>query len=183
MGRKTKVTVISPSYFPAMIFGGPAVAVKTFVDVLRHSASVKVITVRSGLSNNEANALLEDANLQLLQYFGAPISKSKINRFFSDIGLIFKAISKSDYVYFRALWNPLTYLGVVLCLITRRRYIIASTGKIAALQNQLIAKKRSILKRFADIVITYPVLRFADRIHSTGLLQCDHDFAGRCRAC
>ena len=171
MGSKTRITVISPSYFPAMIFGGPGVAVKTFVDILRHSATVKVLTVRSGLSNDEASALEGDSDLQLLQYFGAPVSKRDLNRLFSDIKSMFGAISKSDYVYFRAIWNPLTYIGVVMCLVTRRKYMIASTGKIVALRNQLAAKKRPMLKRLADIVVTYPMLQFAYRIHSTGPLE------------
>ena len=171
MGSKKKLTVISPSYYPAMIFGGPGVAVKTFVEVLRHSTTVPVVTVKSGLSEDEANALVADSNLQLLQYFGAPVSKGDLNRLFADIKSMFEAISESDYVYFRAIWNPLTYLGVLICLLTRRRYIIAATGKIVALQNQLIAKKRPLLKRLADIFITYPMLRLAYRIHSTGSLE------------
>ena len=157
-----KLALIFPCYYPAIQFGGPSIASKTFYMTLNKSLKISMITTDAGLSKEDAKiAQLDGVVIHILKF--KPLERFGI--FFSGYKNLFKIIKNNDYIYLRGIWCYITVVALVFSIILKKNLIVASTGKIPALSQIDLSKDN--LKMRLKILFARFLLRSSKYIHYT----------------
>lgn len=126
-----KVLFISPSFYPAMYYGGPIISSYELAKALNKAAiDIKVITTNA---NGPEKLNFETGVFQKLDN-GLPI---KYYRAFDSRGTsismilnLWLEIKKADIVYLISVFSPPTPLSIIFCRILKKQLIISPKGQI-----------------------------------------------------
>ena len=160
-----KFLIVAPSYYPAMKFGGPPIATRTFRETLRRAFDVAVLTTDAGMTEDERRAAEGDAITIMRTKAG---EQSKGFGFFpGGFGVIYRQLKAADIIYFRGIWNYITLLTMLMSVVLFRgkTRIVASTGKIPNIAK--VGASQSLKTRVKHTLLTNPFLRSAQYVQFT----------------
>lgn len=158
------LALIFPTYYPALQFGGPAIASKTFFMMLGKSLKISMVTTDVGLSEGDVQLAQKDGHviptikLRPLDKFGV---------FTSDYRNLYKIIKNSNYVYLRGIWCYISVVALIFSIYLKKHIIVASTGKIPALSR--LDYSKITFKTYVKIFFIKILLRQSKYIHFTSL--------------
>jgi glycosyltransferase involved in cell wall biosynthesis len=161
-----KILHVTPSYFPAIQFGGPIQSVhllnKTLVS---KGVEVDVFTTNAGIENNKDYSctkwsILDGVKVKYFPYYGY------IHYNFSpQLWKMLKSkVSQYDLVHITAVWNFPVWAAARACQQAGIPYIISPRGTIYP---ETIALKSSHFKKFYYRFIAKQCLNLAATIHYT----------------
>ncbi len=131
-----KILSVSPSYYPAVEFGGPVTALRSLNKHLKDlNSEISVVTTTSGIESFENKYRLELVDGIQVNYFPT----SRIFETLTPTGWQFsislllhllKYAKNFDVIYCRSLWNFPTIACYLASIFNRKPLIIAATGKL-----------------------------------------------------
>lgn len=162
-----KILHVSPSYFPAIQFGGPIQSVhllnKTLVE---NEIVVDVFTTNAGLDKTEFRSknwkIINGVRIKYFSYLGYIHYNFSLSLLFS----LFRAVSQYDLVHITAVWNFPVLAASLACRWHKIPYIISPRGTIYP---ETIAIKSSNFKKIYYTLFAKTCLEGAAALHFTAL--------------
>lgn len=171
-----KILHISPSYYPAVQFGGPIRSVHALnLALVGEGAQVTVMTTNAGLRNRtdipSATPLItEGIPVTYYPYRGY----EHYNFSLSFLRAVFREVPKYDVVHITAVWNFPVLAAGLACLWHGKPFVLSPRGTLYA---ETIAHRSAFIKRlYYRLVAGIPVRR-ASLLHFT-----THDEASQVRS-
>lgn len=161
-----RILHVSPSYYPAVQFGGPIRSVHALNRALvEEGAQVKVLTTNAGLRNRNdiptGKALMtESIPVTYYPYSGY----EHYNFSLSFLRAVFREVPKCDVVHITAVWNFPVLAAGLACLWHRKPFVLSPRGTLYA---ETIAHRSAFIKKlYYRLVAGIPVRR-ASLLHFT----------------
>ena len=162
-----KILHISPSYYPAIKFGGPIQSVHLLNKALvKKGVMVDVLTTTAGLDSDQSAerkgrwSNLDGVRVKYLNFIGYEHYNFSIPLFFE----IRKIIKNYDLVHITAVWNFPVLAGSILGLLKGRPYIIAPHG---TLYKETVEIKSSNIKKIYWTLFAKYYIEKASALHYT----------------
>ncbi len=164
--KNKKILCITPSYYPAIQFGGPIQALRSLMVSLNSlDCDVKIITTNKGCEDIRSNSTRLVDNIQITYH-----SSSKLFDVFNETGWhfslsllrqIIKEGPKHDIFYCRAIWNFPTLAAYIVARALNKPMIVAATGKLyPAILDNMSYKKRMYWNLFVKKILKYSFVHF-----------------------
>ena len=160
----TRLALIFPSYYPALQFGGPAIASKTFFMTLSKSLKISMVTTDAGLSTDDVQLAQNDGLVIPIIKF-RPLDRLGILT--SGYAHLYKIIKNNDYIYLRGIWCYISVIALIFSIYLKKHIIVASTGKIPALSR--LDYSKLTIKTYFKILFVKILLKHSKYIHFTSL--------------
>ncbi|MFN0049067.1 MAG: glycosyltransferase [Cytophagales bacterium] len=162
-----KILHVSPSYFPALQFGGPIQSVHLLNKTLvKNGVEVDVFTTNAGLDSRNFSAkkwaYLDGVRVKYYSFWGY----IHYNFSVSILIALFRNIRKYDVVHITAVWNFPVWAASFACQWHKIPYIISPRGTIYP---ETIAIKSSTFKKIYYQFVAKNCLEKASCIHFTAL--------------
>ncbi len=160
------VMVISASYKPAYVYGGPTVSVGNLCEQLvKIGADVTVFTTTANgkedfsYSNNEE---ICDSGVRV-RYFKRITGD---HSHFSPALLVhlWRNVKKYDVVHIQAWWNLVSIGAALICVLRHRKYILSPRGTLSSYS---FKNRKNTAKKFFHSLIGKPLLKKASFIVSS----------------
>lgn len=149
--KRLNILFITPAYYPAIQWGGPARSVHMLAkELVLLGHKVTVYTTAFGLEKNVSRENILDA--VRVNYF----SYIPIGRWFFSFVLLKELLKKMRYFdvfHIHLIWDPVCLVAGFMLALKKKRYIVSPRG---ALEWRLI-KRRSFLKK---MIVYHLFLRF-----------------------
>ncbi len=161
-----RVLHVSPSYYPAHMFGGPIQSVHLLNKFLvKESVQVDVITTNAGLESHYGGTgkewrKVDGVRVKYFNYFGYIHYNFSLSLLFA----LWKSVKQYDIVHITAVWNFPVAAAAFICHYFKVPYIISPRG---TLYPETIALKSTTLKRIYYRLISKWNLTDAAAIHYT----------------
>jgi glycosyltransferase involved in cell wall biosynthesis len=163
-----KILHVTPSYYPAIQFGGPIQSVHLLnKNLVTHNVEVDVLTTNAGLKkyenyNHQAWVKQDEVRVKYFPYYGY-IHYNFSPQLFSYVQ---KHVHKYDIVHITAVWNFPVWAAALACKRAGRPYIISPRGTIYP---ETVALKSTLFKKIYYALFARYCLKNAAGIHYTAL--------------
>ncbi len=161
-----RILHVTPSYYPAIQFGGPIQSVHLLNTALQQAGvNVDVFTTNAGL---EKEAAFQSSDWQELD--GLKIRYFRYHgyvhfTFSPKLGwALLKAIKHYELVHITAVWNFPVWVAAVICKWHKKPYVISPRGTIYP---ETVALKSALIKRIYYWLFARFALKNASAIHFT----------------
>ena len=149
-----KLLIISPSFYPAVYYGGPIFSLLSLAKYLaRNGLQVFVSTTNcNGLNklNVEVNKYLElEKNLYIKYYSGGTLNGFSFKMYLC----LYKDFSNKDFIYLVSVFSPSVPLALLMNIVYRKPLIISPRGQLG----EWCLKQGNILKKTWLKVFLSPV--------------------------
>lgn len=168
-----KVIHISPSYYPAIKYGGPIQSVHLLNKYLvKNDCNVDVLTTNAGLSRSQRSETkgrwndVDGVKVKYVNYWG-PENYNFSLALFNELKRI---ITHYDLMHITAVWNFPVWAGYYLSKKYNIPYLISTHG--ALMKNAFVYRKQ-LIKKFYLSLIAKNYLKNAKAIHFTTLIEKD----------
>ncbi len=161
-----KLLHISPSYFPAMQFGGPIRSVHLLNKALLNKGiQIEVLTTNAGLKNRKDIPLNKSISIEGVQVTFLPFwGYEHYNFSLPFLIKVFKEVKKFEVVHITAVWNFPVLAAGLACLWHNIPFILSPRGTLYA---ETIAHRSSFIKKiYYSLVAGIPVKK-ASMLHFT----------------
>lgn len=161
-----KVLHVTPSYYPALQFGGPIQSVRLLNKALKHNGvDVKVLTTNAGLTSNpnikvKTEYIIDDIPVVYMPFTGY----EHYNLSLSFLVRVFQEVAKVDLVHITAVWNFPVIAATLACLWHNKPYVLSPRGTIYP---ETVAHRSSSLKKLYYKLIAQWSVKKADMLHFT----------------
>jgi glycosyltransferase involved in cell wall biosynthesis len=162
-----KILHITPSYYPAIKFGGPIQSVHLLNKTLvKKGIIVDVLTTNAGLSKAQSAehkakwVEVDDVRVKYLDFVGY----EHYNFSLQVVKEIWKVIDDYDLVHITAVWNFPVLAGTLISLIKRKPYLISPRGSI---YKETIEIKSTLFKKIYFYFLARHYRNNASAIHFT----------------
>jgi glycosyltransferase involved in cell wall biosynthesis len=161
-----KVLHISPSYFPAMQFGGPIRSVHLLNKALLYKGiQIEVLTTNAGLKNRKDISLnkkipIEGIPVTFLPFWGY----EHYNFSIPFLLKVFQEVKKFDVVHITAVWNFPVLAGGLACLWHNIPFVLSPRGTLYA---ETIAHRSSFIKKIYYSLLAGIPVKKASMLHFT----------------
>lgn len=160
-----KIAHISPSYYPAIRFGGPIQSVHELNKALVHlGAEVQVVTTVAG----QDHPLFMRPGIKTVDsvsvHFVDSIGYEHFNFSWGIWRACMHAISSADVVHITSVWNFPVLVAALLCKYYGKPYLLSPRG---TLYPETISLGRSWAKRLYYLLVAQWIVKGAARIHYT----------------
>ena len=154
-----KIFRVCPIYHPFLRFGGSVVADYTIDETLiADGIDVDVLTCR--VDDN----VKQQPHIQYFKNFGSPIYGISPSLLIKLFYLCFRPKFVEQVIWFGGIWNALTIIGGVICVLSKQKFVISVHGMLAP---SLIEMKSSRIKTLAIKFALKHILRRAHALHCT----------------
>ena len=164
--KNKKILCITPSYYPAIQFGGPIQALRSLMENLNSlDCDVKIITTNKGGKEIKSKSTRFIDNIEITYH-----NSSKLFDIFNETGWhfslsllrqIIKEGPKQDIFYCRAIWNFPTLAAYIVARVLNKPLIVAATGKLyPIILNKMSFKKRIYWNLFVKRILKYSFIHF-----------------------
>jgi len=164
--KNKKILCITPSYYPAIQFGGPIQALRSLMENLNSlDCDVKIITTNKGCKEIKSKSTRFVDNIEITYH-----NSSKLFDIFNETGWhfslsllrqIIKEGPKQDIFYCRAIWNFPTLAAYIVARVLNKPLIVAATGKLyPIILNKMSFKKRIYWNLFVKRILKYSFIHF-----------------------
>jgi len=160
-----KILHVTPSYYPAVKYGGPIQSVHLLNKFLiKKGVDVDVFTTTAGLENE--NIVYDDWNVidnvrvKYFKYYGYEHYNFSPTIFIE----LTKRVSKYDLVHITAVWNFPVLVASLSCLIKNKPFIISPRGTI---NYEAINLRSKYLKRLYYNMLAKHYIKRASALHFT----------------
>ncbi len=161
-----KLLHISPSYFPAMQFGGPIRSVHLLNKALLNKGiEIEVLTTNAGLKNRKDIPLNQSINIE-----GVPVTflpfwgYEHYNFSLPFLIKVFQEVKKFEVVHITAVWNFPVLAAGLACLWHNIPFVLSPRGTLYA---ETIAHRSSLIKKIYYSLIAGIPVRKASMLHFT----------------
>lgn len=144
------ILIITPSYKPAFIYGGPSFSISKYAEALSEVSKIQVITTTANGKKEldvEAGVNMKVDNVNVI-YFKRQ-TKDHSHFSFSLLMYVWLNCKKYDLIHIQTWWNFISIFSVIICLLKNCKIIVSPRGMLS---NYTIQKSR--LKS-----ITHTILR------------------------
>jgi glycosyltransferase involved in cell wall biosynthesis len=161
-----KVLHVSPSYYPAVQFGGPIRSVHLLNKGLQSQGiQIEVITTNAGLKNRKdiplnQGILIEGIPVVFMPFWGYEHYNFSIPFLFK----VFREVKKFDLVHITAVWNFPVLAAGLACLWHNKPFILSPRGTLYA---ETIAHRSSFIKKIYYSLIAGIPVKKATMLHFT----------------
>jgi glycosyltransferase involved in cell wall biosynthesis len=161
-----KVLHVTPSYYPAIQFGGPVRSVHALNnELIKAGINVNVVTTNAGLTDRTDIPLKKITHVDEVPIIYFPfIGYQHYNFSISLMLYIFKNVKKYDLVHITAVWNFPVLVAALACIWNRKPYILSPRGTIYP---ETIAHRSGIIKKIYYFIIGGIAVKKANLLHFT----------------
>ena len=135
--------IVIPAYYPDKSIGGAISGCRSFAKAISIKHKVEIITLDT---TAQGQRVKEVDGLKVSYLKGTKgldwLSKTKWGFSLGFSKWFIENHKKYDYIYLRSLWNYISLFAAIICLFSRKKYIISSSGKFSK-----FALKRSFWKK------------------------------------
>ena len=164
--KNKKILCITPSYYPAIQFGGPIQALRSLMVNLKSlDCDVKIITTNKGCIEIRSKSTRLVDNIEVTYH-----NSNKLFDIFNETGWhfslsllrqIIKEGLKHDIFYCRAIWNFPTLAAYIVARVLKKPMIVAATGKLyPIILDKMAFKKRIYWNFFVKRILKYSFIHF-----------------------
>ncbi len=164
--RNKKILCITPSYYPAIQFGGPIQALRSLMANLNNiDCNVKIITTNKGCDEIKSRTTKSVDKIEVTYH-----NSFKLFDFFNETGWhfsfsllaqIIKEGPSYDVFYCRAIWNFPTLATYFVAKSMKKPMIVAATGKLyPVILNKMPLKKKIYWNLFVKRILKYSYVHF-----------------------
>lgn len=127
-----KILFITPSYKPAVIYGGPTYSVSKLAEHLSKKCSLQVVTTTANgkleleVSVNK-NIMVENVNV----YYFKRQTKDHTHFSFQLLKYIWNNSSQFDVIHIHSWWNLVSIFSLCICLINNSKVLISPRGMLS----------------------------------------------------
>lgn len=172
MKNKLRILVISPSFMPALNYGGTTHSIFNLYKVIAEKNEVTVLT--SNLNGDEYLEQKADVKTSIsgvtVIYHNIVFLKKLFFSFKFCLN-IFKEIKKHDIVHIQSLFFLPAFVSYLLLIIYKKPYFVSTRGSLV---KDLIEKKRPFLKKIWIYLIIKRILKNASIVHVTSKWEKDN---------
>lgn len=161
-----KVLHVTPSYFPAIQFGGPIQSVHLLnKSLIAQGVRVDVFTTNAGLESQKMyqSANWHDVDGVKVKYFPY-VGYVHYNLSWKLFRNLLKSVAQYDLVHITAVWNFPVLAASLACRLRGVPYVISPRGTIYP---ETIALKSTLFKKFYYQLFARSCLNHAQAIHYT----------------
>lgn len=161
-----RVLHISPSYFPAVQFGGPIQSVHLLNKaLLAHGIEVEVLATNAGLKDRKDIPINKRIKMEGVPITFMPfIGYEHYNFSLSFLFKVFKEVKKFEIVHITAVWNFPVLAAAFACLWHKVPFMLSPRGTLYA---ETIAHRSSFIKKFYYSLIAGIPVKRASSLHFT----------------
>lgn len=161
-----KVLHVTPSYYPAVQFGGPIRSVHLLNQgLIRRGVALEVITTNAGLTERTDIPLCSQTKVGNVPVTYFPfIGYEHYNFSISLLSAVFRQVKNFDVVHITAVWNFPVLATALACLWHKKPFVLSPRGTLYA---ETIAHRSANLKKiYYKLLAGMPVKR-ASVLHFT----------------
>jgi glycosyltransferase involved in cell wall biosynthesis len=161
-----KVLHVTPSYYPAIQFGGPVRSVHALNQALVKSGiDLEVVTTNAGLTDSKELELQKIVSVEGVPVIYFPFwGYQHYNFSISLLKYVFQKVKNVDVVHITAVWNFPVLATALACLWHKKPYILSPRGTIYA---ETIAHRSARIKKLYYTIIAGIPVRKANLLHFT----------------
>lgn len=150
-----KVLIVTPSYKPAYIYGGPTFSVSYLAQEI--NSSVNELLLLTTTANGKEELDVQTSTINIVD--GVPViyfnrqTKDHSHLSFGLIRYLWNNCSKYDVVHIQSWWNLVALLSALICLLKDKKYVVSPRGMLSEYTLQSSFSKKIIHFLIGDYLL------------------------------